>query len=459
MKQTQQFQLLTGLTILSFSLLHSGNALAGATFLPLRAEDQTMCLSAGTVAQTIEMTFGSNLVALPFAGTTTYDFYSPPLTGSVSLAAGQKCSSTVYMGNTSLSDANDFTVTSDLRFFDYNPATGTDRLIIELTDISPAGVKHDQQIKWSQPTESLPSDVSLATGHILHLALTIQLVSGNPGSFGQLLYNGVKASTTVALFPANSSMVWPFAALAATPNAILTLPLAAVTAGSTANVASVSNTPGASYFWTVNNGNITAGQGTSQITWSAGLIGPVMISVVVRAGECSSTGSATVAINPNTTTTVSSAVDPAAFGQPVPFTANVAIVGGGTNMPTGTVQFFCNGDPVGGPVTVSSGSATSVSINSLPVGTNIITAVYSGDNNCSSSTGTLEGQTVNAATPALTLSSSDNPVATGSEVTFTATLAPLSQGASLPTGTVQFLIDGLPLGAPVSVNEIGRAHV
>ncbi|MGD0445263.1 MAG: MBG domain-containing protein, partial [Edaphobacter sp.] len=64
-----------------------------------------------------------------------------------------------------------------------------------------------------------------------------------------------------------------------------------------------------------------------------------------------------------------------AMGLNVTVTATVASTTTGT--PTGTVNFFDNGSPLGTD-TLSNGVAT-YSSSTLPVGTNVITAVYSGD--------------------------------------------------------------------------------
>src|SRR3984893_10596563 len=55
-----------------------------------------------------------------------------------------------------------------------------------------------------------------------------------------------------------------------------------------------------------------------------------------------------------------------------------------------------------------------------------------------------------------TLASSLNPSAFGQAVTFTATVAP-TVGTALPTGTVQFSVDGTAVGGPVTLNGSGAA--
>ncbi|MGB7437157.1 MAG: Ig-like domain repeat protein [Candidatus Acidiferrum sp.] len=57
----------------------------------------------------------------------------------------------------------------------------------------------------------------------------------------------------------------------------------------------------------------------------------------------------------------------------------------------------------------------------------------------------------------IALSSSGNTLLIGSSVTFTATVAPASQGAGAPTGTVTFMDGSTLLGAPVALNASGMA--
>jgi hypothetical protein len=84
----------------------------------------------------------------------------------------------------------------------------------------------------------------------------------------------------------------------ATP--VITAPAGTV-AGTTGLTASVVPQAGSSWFWTVQNGTITAGQGTSQITFTAGMAGtPLTLSVTeTNASGCvSAPGNATVTVAP-----------------------------------------------------------------------------------------------------------------------------------------------------------------
>ena len=60
-----------------------------------------------------------------------------------------------------------------------------------------------------------------------------------------------------------------------------------VGAGSPNRVASVAQIVGATYAWTITNGTITSGQGTNQITFTAGVAGtPLMLNVSLTLASC-----------------------------------------------------------------------------------------------------------------------------------------------------------------------------
>ncbi|HEU5001873.1 MAG TPA: Ig-like domain repeat protein [Actinomycetota bacterium] len=143
-----------------------------------------------------------------------------------------------------------------------------------------------------------------------------------------------------------------------------------------------------------------------------------------------------------TTTTVTSAVNPSVFGQPVTFTATVAPVPPATGTPTGTVEFFADGTSFGSSP-LSGSTAVSPAIASLAVGGHTVTATYSGDANFGTSTGTTP-QTVSQAATALSFAGSPNPSAFGQPVSFSATVTAVAPGAGTPTGTVHFAGNGFP---------------
>jgi hypothetical protein len=112
---------------------------------------------------------------------------------------------------------------------------------------------------------------------------------------------GVSGAVTLNLTVTNASSCTASNSASVTinpnPDATITAP-AGVAANSTGNTASVPVTPGATYAWTIVNGTVTAGAGTSSITFTAGASGTVDLSVTVTASGCSSTGNQSVSINP-----------------------------------------------------------------------------------------------------------------------------------------------------------------
>ena len=98
---------------------------------------------------------------------------------------------------------------------------------------------------------------------------------------------------------------------------------------------------------------------------------------------------------PSTTTTIAASSTSLAPFESVTLTATVAVVSPGAGTPTGTVDFVSNGNSLG-TATLSSGTAT-LTVSSLPIATNSITAEYSGDSNFSTSTSSA--LTISVGTP------------------------------------------------------------
>ena len=115
-----------------------------------------------------------------------------------------------------------------------------------------------------------------------------------------------------------------------------------------------------------------------------------------------------------------------------------ATINGGYN-PTGTVRFQINGGQYNGlsigTVNVANGSAVYSGTNeNWYKGSYTISAIYSGDVNNNSATGTT-GETVNGATPILSLVASPSVIPVGGRATFSATL---ESAYGAPGGTVAF---------------------
>ena len=147
----------------------------------------------------------------------------------------------------------------------------------------------------------------------------------------------------------------------------------------------------------------------------------------------------------DTTTVLTSSVNPSITAQSVTFTAKVTGANGGT--PTGSVT-YSDGSTVIGSGTLNGNGIATVTTSTLSIGTHPITASYSGDANYDVSTSNMVSQVVNPKNSAkVTLSSSLNPSVYGQSVTFTATLSP-----SAATGMVQFWIDGTNFGSPANIS-------
>ncbi|RLS37586.1 MAG: Ig-like domain repeat protein, partial [Planctomycetota bacterium] len=139
---------------------------------------------------------------------------------------------------------------------------------------------------------------------------------------------------------------------------------------------------------------------------------------------------------------VTSGTNPTVFGQSVTFTATV--FGGGAR-PTGSVSFYAGATLLGS--SALSGFRAVFSTSTLTVAANSITANYGGDANYNTTISPILTQTVNKAnTTTASLASSLNPALLGQSVTFTATVAAVSPGAGIPSGTVTFFNGASTLG-------------
>jgi hypothetical protein len=109
-------------------------------------------------------------------------------------------------------------------------------------------------------------------------------------------------------------------------------------------------------------------------------------------------------------------------------------------------------NPAHGTVTLNAdGSFTYVPATNY-FGTDSFTYVANdGLNNSNAATATLDVKAVVLATTTA-VSGVPNPAVYGQPVTFTATVAPAASTTAPVTGTVQFAVDGVPLGAPVSLS-------
>ncbi|MFM2071486.1 MAG: hypothetical protein RLZZ623_1749, partial [Actinomycetota bacterium] len=155
-----------------------------------------------------------------------------------------------------------------------------------------------------------------------------------------------------------------------------------------------------------------------------------------------------------TVTTVTSNRTPSTtYGRTVTLNARVVrAVPNGPGLPTGSIEFR-DGTTVLGTVAVdATGRAAFTITTPLAVGSHALTAVYLSDAVFGSSTGSVT-QAITKATSATVVTSNRQPSVFGQSVTFTARVT----GTVVPDGTVQFMVDGVASGAPVTLDATGRA--
>jgi hypothetical protein len=146
-----------------------------------------------------------------------------------------------------------------------------------------------------------------------------------------------------------------------------------------------------------------------------------------------------------TTITLTSAPNPVTAGQPVLFTVTVAPTPTGT--PLGTVNFL-NGASLLGTATLNSVGVATFTISSLPSGTDVITAVFSGNAGSAGSTSAPVNLVINP-TFAVTAPTTPITVGAGGMVNINIGVAPV--GSSF-TNVVTMSATGLPAGATARFN-------
>lgn len=172
-------------------------------------------------------------------------------------------------------------------------------------------------------------------------------------------------------------------------------------------------------------------------------------------------GTLTVVTSSGTTTTLGTSDQLAAVGQPVTFTATVAPVSLGVGTPTGSVEFFDDGNLIGmSPLNTSTGQAT-LTDSSLSFGAHTIQAIYSGNSTFQASeSSTLTQYVTSAGTlPVLTYQAIRNRHGKLTKVALIADVQPVSPGSGVPTGSVTFYINGRAFYQVVPLDANGLAEL
>lgn len=151
-------------------------------------------------------------------------------------------------------------------------------------------------------------------------------------------------------------------------------------------------------------------------------------------------------------TAISASTANSIASRPITLTAGVTAAGA---VPTGTVNFM-NGNVLIGIGTLNNNGVASVITSSLPVGTNNVTAIYSGNSNDSGSTSTPIAITIVKAPTTTVVSSSQNPIPTLTPIVISATVS--NGGTQIPTGLVTFSEDSVAIGVG-TLNANGIATI
>ncbi|OWK44010.1 Ig-like domain repeat protein [Fimbriiglobus ruber] len=149
-----------------------------------------------------------------------------------------------------------------------------------------------------------------------------------------------------------------------------------------------------------------------------------------------SAGQAETATRATANIIMSSSDYSAVYGQAVTYTATVQPNPSGGVIPTGSITFTDDSGTLG-TVTLVNGVAT-IPAPFLEVGTDSISASYSGDTNFAGRTSPGFVEEVTEASSTVSVTASPSPATFGQTVTLTATVVAQAPGSGTPTGSVEF---------------------
>lgn len=196
------------------------------------------------------------------------------------------------------------------------------------------------------------------------------------------------------------------------------------------------------------------GAGSARFTNSALAVGSHNLAAAYNGGTSFSSSSASltqVVGKADTVSTEAVSPDPTVAGQDATFTATVTAKPPGAGTPAGLVQFADDdGSPIGPPRPLDSTGTASIVAFAF-AGNYRVHANYLGDARFSSSSA-IVSQLVNKADTTMQLTSSQNPIPLGGRVTFTALVSVNPPGDVAPFGSLQFTVDGTPLGGTIPLD-------
>lgn len=156
-----------------------------------------------------------------------------------------------------------------------------------------------------------------------------------------------------------------------------------------------------------------------------------------------------------TAVNISSSMNPSTWGETVLFTVNVQSLRPGRAIPQGSIQFKIEGNVVQTLPLDEKGSA-SFSTADIEVGERLVTVSFLGNENFNKSYSSLTQQ-VDKTETTITLASSENPAIFGKAPVIAAKVAsPFKE--RMPSGEIQFQVDGADVGDRAALNAKGEAQ-
>ncbi len=389
----------------------------------------TGTLSAGVATlNTTALTLGANAITAQYGGDTDFSSSTSPAV-SVTVAATATTTTTATFSPSTPVFGQSVTLTATVA----STTTGT-----------PTGTVDFYNGTTLLGTGTLTSGVATFDTTTLPVSSTNSITAVYSGD--STFTSSVSAAVTVPVTQASASTTVTFLPVSPIYGQAVTLTatIAAISPGAGMPTGSVEFLNG-----TTDLGSGTIANGVATLATSVLPVGTNSITAMYSgdtnfAANTSPAVSITVAAAATSSTTITFSPTSPVWGEAVTLTATVAAISPATGTPTGTVQFY-NGTTLLGTETLSSGVAT-LSTTALPVASNSITAVYSGDSTFTSSV--APAVVVAVAQASTTTAVTFSPVAPvfGQSVTLTADVVAVSPGAGTPTGTVEFLSGTTDLG-------------
>jgi type II secretory pathway pseudopilin PulG len=333
--------------------------------------------------------------------------------------------------------------------FTVEPVAGASESVLSTQPVVKVEDSAGNVVTYSTATISLTSSggtLSSCTG----LTAAAGVVNLSNCTFAGVVGTHYHLIATWGLITATSTDIWPTGpgkpsqiVLSGCSASIVSLTTCAATATIEdvyANVETLDNSSVVTFAQTSGSGSVTGlgpvtvTGGVANITLTGSIRGPA--TVVASSGSLSS-NPLVITVNAATSVTVTSSANPSVVGQPVTYTATVAVTAPNSGTPTGQVEFFDGATPIS-----ACGGATGASVNGTSQATCIvafgstsshtITAQYLGNlasYYLSSPLSSALSQVVNPAPTTVTVSSNANPSVVGQKVTYTAAVAVTAPGA------------------------------